>query len=124
MKTFKHQAAKGRRKNVTTMKTQRMEPQDAEAFPLVSWKDAAAALKVFATERVSELKIEHEGDDSILAKIETCNTRISEMKVWRMYQPKIKRHFFEFLCPFRPGKRYHTSSLTSPFTRILISDLK
>ena len=101
-----------------------MEPQDAEAFPLVSWKDAAAALKVFTTERVNELKIEHDGDDSILAEIETCNTRISEMKVWRMYQPKIQKHFFEFLCPFRPGKCYHTSSLTSPFTRILISDLK
>ena len=35
-KTFEHQAAEGRRKNVTTMKTQRMEPQDAEDFPLVS----------------------------------------------------------------------------------------
>ena len=106
------------------MKTQRMEPQDAEAFPLVSWTDAAAALKRFATERVSELKIQHEGDNSLLARIETCNARISEMKVWRMYQPKIKKHFFEFLCPFRPGKRYHTSSLTSPFTRIIITDLK
>ena len=27
-KTFEHQAAEGRRKNVTKMKTQRMEPQD------------------------------------------------------------------------------------------------
>ena len=36
-KTFEHQAAEGRRKNVTKMKTQRLEPQDAEAFPLVSW---------------------------------------------------------------------------------------
>ena len=71
-KTFEHQAAEGRRKNVTKKKTQRMEPQDAEAFPLVSWKDAAAALKRFAEERVSELKVEHEGDDSILARIETC----------------------------------------------------
>ena len=51
-KTFEHQAAEGRRKNVTTMKTQRMEPQDAVAFPLVSWQDTAAALKRFATERV------------------------------------------------------------------------
>ena len=124
IQSFEHQAAEGRRKGITKMKTQRMEPQDAEAFPLVSWKDAAAALKVFTTERVSELKIEHEGDDLIIARIETCNTRISEMKVWRMYQPKIQKHFLEFLCSFRPGKRYHTSSLTSPFTRIIISDIK
>ena len=123
-KTFEHQVAEGRRKNVTKMKTQRLEPQDAEAFPLVSWKDAAAALKVFATARVDELKIEHEGDDPAIAKIDVCNSRISEMKVWRMYQPKVQKHFFEFLCPFRPGKRYHTSSLSSPFTRIIISDIK
>ena len=123
-KTFEHQAAEGRRKNVTKMKTQRMEPQDAEAFPLISWKDAATALKRFAEERVGELKVQHEGDDSSIAKIEACNARISEMKVWRLYQPKVQKHFFEFLCPFRPGKRYHTSSLTSPFTRILITDLK
>ena len=123
-KTFEHQAAEGRRKNVTKMKTQRMEPQDAEAFPLVTWKDAATALKRFAEERVGELKVEHEGDDSSLAKIEACNARISEMIVWRLYQPKVQKHFFEFLCPFRPCKRYHTSSLTSPFTRIIISDIK
>ena len=123
-KTFEHQASEGRRKNVMTMKTQRMEPQDAEAFPLVSWQDAAAALKRFATERVSELKTEHEGDDSKIAKIDTCKARIDEMKVWRIYQPRVQKHFFEFLCPFRPGQRYHTSSLTSPFSTLIISDLK
>ena len=36
-KNFEHQAAKGRRKIVTKMKIQRLEPQDAEAFPLISW---------------------------------------------------------------------------------------
>ena len=123
-KTFEHQAAEGRRKKVTTMKTQRLEPQDAEAFPLVSWQDAAVALKRFATERVNELKTEHEGDESKIAKIDTCKARIEEMKVWRMYQPRAQKHFFEFLCPFRPGQRFHTSSLTSPFTTLLISDLK
>ena len=41
-KTFEHQAAEGRRKNVTKMKTQRLGPKDADAFKLVSWKDAAA----------------------------------------------------------------------------------
>ena len=76
------------------MKTQRMEPQDAEAFPLVSWQDAAVALKRFATERVNELKIEHEGDDSNIAKIDTCKARIDEMKVWRVYQPRVQKHFF------------------------------
>ena len=60
-------------------------------------KDASAALKVFATERVNELKIHHEGDDPALARIEVCNSRISDMKVWRMYQPKVQKHFFEFL---------------------------
>ena len=123
-KTFEHQAAEGRRKNVTKMKTQRLEPQDAEAFPLVSWQDAAVALKRFATERVNELKAEHEGDESKVAKIDTCKARIDEMKVWRMYQPRVQKHFFEFLCPFRPGQRYHTSSLTSPFSTLIISDLK
>ena len=54
-----------------------------------SWKDAATALKRFAEERVGELKVQQEGDDSSLAKIEACNARISEMKVWRMYQPSI-----------------------------------
>lgn len=39
------------------MKTQRREPQNAEAFPLVSWQDAAVALKRFATERVNDLKL-------------------------------------------------------------------
>ena len=79
-KIFEHQAVEGRRKNVTKMKTQRMEPQDAEAFPLISWQDACSALKVFATERVTELKTSHKGDNEALAKIETCNSRISEMK--------------------------------------------
>ena len=106
------------------MKTQRLEPQDAEAFPLVSWQDAAVALKRFATERVNELKTEHEGDESKIAKIDICKTRIDEMKVWRMYQPRAQKHFFEFLCPFRPGQRYHTSTLTSPFSTLIISDLK
>ena len=87
---------------------------------MVSWQDAAAALKRYATERVSELKTEHEGDDSKIAKI----ARIDEMKVGRMYQPRVQKHFFEFLCPFRPGQRYHTSSLTSPFSTLIISDLK
>ena len=36
VKTFEHQAAEGRRKSVTKIKTQRMEPKYAEAFPLVS----------------------------------------------------------------------------------------
>ena len=58
-KTFEHQAVQGRRKNVTKMKTQRMEPQDAEAFPLISWQDSLSALKVFATEKVTEVKINH-----------------------------------------------------------------
>ena len=43
-KTFEHQAAEGRRKNVTKMKTQRLGPQDTDAFKLVSWKDAAAQI--------------------------------------------------------------------------------
>ena len=68
--TFEHQAVQGRRKNVTKMKTQRMEPQDADAFPLISWKDALSPLNVFATERVTELRINHEGNDGALAKIE------------------------------------------------------
>ena len=80
MKTFEHQAAEGRRKNITKMKTQRLEPQDAEAFPLISWQDALSALKVFATERVTELKTSDEGDNEAWAKIETYNSRISEMK--------------------------------------------
>ena len=67
------------------MKTQRTEPQDAEAFPLVSWQDAASALKIFAAERVNELRINHEGDDPALAKMEACNSRISYMKLWRIY---------------------------------------
>ena len=53
IQSFEHQAAEGRRKGITKMKTQRMEPQDAEAFPLVSWQDAAVALKRFSTERVN-----------------------------------------------------------------------
>ena len=48
------------------MKTQRMEPQDAEAFPLISWQDALSALKVFATERVTELKSVHARDNEAL----------------------------------------------------------
>ena len=123
-KTFEHQAAEGRRKNVTKMKTQRMEPQDAEAFPLISWQDACSALKVFATERVTELKTSHEGDNEALAKTEACNSRISEMKYWRIFNLRAHKYFFEFLCPFRPGKRYHTSSLSSPFTVVSITELK
>ena len=123
-KTFEHQAAEGRRKNVTKMKTQRMEPQDAEAFPLILWQDALSPLNVFATERVTELSINHESDDTALAKIEAYNSKISEMKYWRIFNMKAQKHFFEFLCPFRPGKRYHTSSLSSPFTVISITDLK
>ena len=91
------------------MKTQRMEPQDAQ--------DALAAFKVFDTERASELKINHEGD-------EACNSRISEMRFWRNYNLKSQKQFFEFLCPFRPGKQYHTSSTSSPFTVMIITDLK
>ena len=58
------------------MKTQRMEPQDAEAFPLITWQDALEALKVYATERVTELKTAHAGDNDALAKIEACSLRI------------------------------------------------
>ena len=43
-KTFEHQAAEGRRKNVTKMKTQKIEPLDADAFLLISWQDACEAL--------------------------------------------------------------------------------
>ena len=123
-KTLEHQAAEGRRKNVTKMKTQRMEPQDADAFPLILWQDAPAALKVFATERVSELKINDEGDETAVAKIKACNSRISEMRCWINYNLKSQKHFFELLCPFRPGKPYLTSSTSSPFTVITITDLK
>ena len=101
-----------------------MEPQDAEVFPLISRQNALSALKAFATERVTELRINHEGDDTALAKIEACNSKISKMKCWRIFNLKAQKHFFEFLCPFRPGKRYHTSSLSSPFTVISITDLK
>ena len=69
-RAFEHQAAEGRRKNLTKMKTQRMEPQDAEAFPLISWQDALSALKVFATEGVIELKTIHDSDNATLAKID------------------------------------------------------
>ena len=106
------------------MKTQRMEPQDAEAFPLITWQDALEALKVYATERVTELKTVHAGDNEALAKIETCNSRINDMKCWRIFNLRAHKHFFEFLCPFRPGKRYHTSSLSSPFTVVSITELK
>ena len=58
----------GIRKNIIKMKTQRMEPQEAEAFPLISWQDALSALKVFATERVTELKTIYDGDNAALAK--------------------------------------------------------
>ena len=39
-RAFEHQAAEGRRKNLTKMKTLRMEPKDAEALPLITWQDA------------------------------------------------------------------------------------
>ena len=35
-KTFEHQAAEGRRQNITKMQTQRMEPQDSDAFSLIA----------------------------------------------------------------------------------------
>ena len=70
----------GRRKNVAKMKTQRMEPQDADAFPLISWQDALEALKVFPTVRVTELRINHERDEVALVEGEACNSRISDMK--------------------------------------------
>ena len=101
-----------------------METQDAEAFQLISWQDACSALKVFATERVTELKTSHEGDNEALAKIETCNSRIGEMKCSRIFNMRAHKHLFEFLCPFRPGKRYHTSSLSSAFTCISITEFK
>ena len=123
-RAFEHQAAEGRRKNVTKMKTQRMEPQDAEAFPLITWQDALEALKVYATERVTELKTVHAGDNDALAKIEACNLRINDMKCWRIFNSRAHKHFFEFVCPFRPGMRYHTSSLSSPFTCISITEIK
>ena len=96
----------------------------AETFPLISWQDALSALKVFATERVTELKTIHDGDNAALAKIEACNSKISDMKCWRTSKLKAQKHFFELLCPFRPGKRYHTSSLPSPFTVVSITDQK
>ena len=101
-----------------------MEPQDAEAFPLISWQDALSALKVLATERITELKTLNDGDNMALAKIEACNSKISDMKCWRIFNLKAQKHFFEFLCPFRLGKRYHTSSLPSPFTVVSITDQK
>ena len=123
-KTFEHQAAEGRRKNITKMKSQRLEPQDAEAFPLISWQDALSALKVFATEGVIELKTIHDGDNAALAKIGASNSKISDMKCWRTSKLKAQKHFFELLCPFRLGKCYHTSSLPSPFTVVSITDQK
>ena len=79
------------------MKTQSMEPQDAEAFPLISWQDALSALKVFATERVTELKTIRDGNNAALAKIEACNSKISDMKCWRTFKLKAQKHFFELL---------------------------
>ena len=49
------------------------------------------------------------------------------MKCWRTFKLKAQKHFFELflvLCPFRPGKGYHTSSLPSPFTVVSITDQK
>ena len=85
---------------------------------------AMVALKAYAGERVAELKATHEGDNEAIAKIDACNERINGMRCWRLYNMKAQKHFFEFLCPFRPGKRYHTSDTSSPFTVVTLTDLK
>ena len=64
---------------VSAIQTLRMDPQDAEAFSLMSWQNALVALKAFASERVSELRTSHEGDHGALAKINACSGRISGM---------------------------------------------
>ena len=123
-KTFENQAAEARKKGVFKMKTQRMDPQDADAFPMISWQDTLTAFKAFTSERVSELRTSNEGDDEVLAKINACNEIISCMRCWRMYNLRAQKHYFEILCPFRPGTRFHTSGTSSPFTVITITDLK
>ena len=55
------------------MKTQRMDHQDVEALPLVTWQNALMTLKAYASERVAELKVSHEGDNEAIAKIDACN---------------------------------------------------
>ena len=55
------------------MKTKRMDHQDVEAFPLVTWQNALMVLKAYASERVAELKVRHEGKNEVIAKIDTCN---------------------------------------------------
>ena len=55
------------------MKTQRMDQQDVEAFPLVVWQNALMALKACASQRVAKLKESHQGDNEAIAKIDTCN---------------------------------------------------
>ena len=72
-KTFENQAAEARKKGVSKMKTQRMDHQDVEAFPLVMWQNALKALKAYANERVAELKLSHKGDNEAMARIDTCN---------------------------------------------------
>ena len=57
------------------MKTQRMDPQDAEAFPLVLWQNMLVALKAFASERVAELKPNHEDGNEAIAKIDESDER-------------------------------------------------
>ena len=72
-KTFENQATETRKKGVSKMKTQRMDHQDVEAFPLVMWQNALKALKAYANERVAELKLSHKGDNEAMARIDTCN---------------------------------------------------
>ena len=50
-----------------------MDHQDVEAFPLVTWQNALKALKAYASERVTELKLSHEGDNEAMARIDACN---------------------------------------------------
>ena len=72
-KTFENQVAEARKKGVSKMKTQRMDPLDADAFPLLSWQDQLTALKAFASERVNELRASQKGNEEALAKANACN---------------------------------------------------
>ena len=84
----------------------------------ITWQSALDKPK----ERVNEHKSNHEGENESMAKILACEERIKGMRFWKQYDLRAQKHYLEFLCPFRPRKRYLSSGTSSSFVLITITD--
>ena len=90
-RTFESPTAEVRRRGVSKLKTNRMEPSNEALFPLITWQSALDKLKVFAKERVREFKSSHKGKDELIAKNLPCEERINNMRCWKQYDLRTQR---------------------------------